>query len=62
MTLQDELNRAESRWLEAERNGTHYDAVYWRGVMDGIKIQIEKTEPRHVLEELAKIKLEVWGK
>ncbi len=38
MTLQDELNRAESRWLEAERNGTHYDAVYWRGVMDGIKV------------------------
>lgn len=61
MTLQDELNRAESRWLEAERNGTHYDAVYWRGVMDGIKIQIEKTEYRHVMEEITRAKMEVDG-
>ena len=61
MTLQDELNRAESRWLEAERNGTHYDAVYWKGYMDGLKVQIEKTEYRHVMEEITRAKMEVDG-
>lgn len=59
MTLQDELNRAESRWLEAERNGTHYDAVYWRGMMDGLKAKQAKTEYRHVMEEITRAKMEV---
>ena len=52
MTLRDELKQAESRWLEAERNGTHYDAVYWRGRMDGLKVKLGKLKYRHVTEDL----------
>lgn len=59
MTLHQQLAYAEYRWLEAERNGTHYDAVYWRGVMDGLKVQIKKTEYRHVMEEITRAKMEV---
>ena len=38
MTTQEQLAYAESRWIEAERNGAAYDAVYWIGYMDGLKL------------------------
>ncbi len=42
MTLDKHLEYAEFRWLEALRNGTEFDAIYWQGVMDGLKLRIEK--------------------
>ena len=44
MSLEEQLEYAEFRWMEALRNGTDYDAMYWRGVIDGLKLQIERKE------------------
>lgn len=47
MSLDKQLEYAEFRWLEALRNGLEFDAVYWQGVIDGLKLRIEreKEEP-----------------
>ena len=59
MTTQEQLEYAQFRWIEALRNGTDYDAVYWQGFIEGLKAKTEKTEYRHVMEEITRAKMEV---
>ena len=49
-TPEEKLEYAQLRWVEALRNGTDYDAVYWRGVVDGLRVLII----RNASMELAK--------
>ena len=62
MTNQQPLEYAKMRWIEALRNGTDYDAVYWQGFIDGLKAKMEKTEYRHVMEEITRAKMEEYAK
>ena len=49
-TPEEKLEYAQYRWVEALRVGTEYDAMYWRGVVDGLRASII----RNASMELAK--------
>ena len=49
-TPEEKLEYAQYRWVEALRVGTEYDAMYWRGVVDGLRVMII----RNASMELAK--------
>ena len=40
--VKEKLTYAQFRWIEALRNGTDYDAVYWQGVVDGLEMRLRK--------------------
>ena len=44
VNLEEQLQYAEYRWLDALRNETDYDAMYWLGVIHGLKTQMAKRE------------------
>lgn len=43
-TTEEKLEYAQYRWVEALRVGTEYDAMYWRGVVDGLRVRLAKEE------------------
>ena len=49
-TPEEKLEYAQFRWVEALRNGADYDAMYWRGVVDGL----QTAAVRNASMELAK--------
>ena len=58
MNLQEQLKHAEEMWKAALDKNELYDVMYWRGMVDGLKAKQEKTEYRHVMEEITRAKME----
>jgi hypothetical protein len=42
MNLQEQLKHAEEMWRAALDKNELYDVMYWRGMMDGLKVRIER--------------------
>jgi len=41
-TLQEQLAYAEAQWKEALQKNELYDVMYWRGMVAGLKLRIER--------------------
>lgn len=39
MSNNEQLVNAEQKWLEAVKNNELYDVMYWRGVIEGLKVR-----------------------
>lgn len=42
MNLQEQLKHAEEMWRAALDKNELYDVMYWRGMVDGLKVRIER--------------------
>ena len=42
MNLKEQLKHAEEMWRAALDKNELYDVMYWRGMMDGLKVRIER--------------------
>lgn len=42
MNLQEKLEHAKEMWRAALDKNELYDVMYWRGMVDGLKVRIER--------------------